>query len=115
MIEDKVKESKISFDEYRIKATNEDIKKLDAKIKPFWWENIPVIGCLAYLIRTTINQQDIDRGLLRKQILKYNLIFLFSTLFVGYGLLRILTPWFLYFIYKIAIKKTKELVEKNDI
>ncbi len=109
------KKEKMSYEEYRIIATKEDIKKLEKRIKPFWWENIVIIGCILYEIRLEIQQMDIDRGALRKEILKYNIIFVFALLGIIYVILTIITPWFRYSIYKIAINKTNDRIEKNDI
>ena len=106
---------KMNFEEYKIKATKDDVEKLEKKIKIFWWENIPVIGCIIYIIRMGVNQQDIDRGILRKQIVIYNLIFTFALLFYIHLLLSLITPWYTNAIYKEAIKKTKEKIKERDL
>ena len=106
---------KISYSEYRILATEEDIKKFSGKMKPFWWENIPIIGGLIYMIRMFINQMDIDRGTLKKQIFIYHIIFMFCFLMYIYTLLSLITPWYTYSIYKLGVNKTKIKLANNDI
>ncbi|AGM26136.1 hypothetical protein SSYRP_v1c05460 [Spiroplasma syrphidicola EA-1] len=101
-------EAKMSFQEYKILVTKDDIIKFEKNLKPFWWENIPVIGTTIYAIRTGIKQSEIDRGLLRKEITVAYTIFVFAFLIYLYGLLYLLTPWFGYWINRTGLKRAKK-------
>ncbi len=92
-----------TYDEYKIKAIKEDVKRLESHLKPFWFENVPLIGSIFYVKRIQYHIRDIDRGLLRKNLAKYAIIW-FPLIIITY----FITPWFNYYVSKKAIKKTKE-------
>ena len=107
--------AKMNFAEYKEIVTKDDIKKLEKNIKPFWWENFPVLGAWVYSTRTQMRVAEIDRGLLRKNLYIIHLIFVFAFLIALYGILFNLTPWFHYAILKSAIKRTKKKMHNQNL
>ena len=86
----------LSFSEYKQQANADDIQKMIKGLKPKWWENIPLLGTtIFYRFRLRIILASIDRGL--------------YSIFVGYLLLFILTPWFPYLISLHALKNAQEI------
>ena len=108
-------DNKMTFSEYKIRATKNDVQQLSRVYKPYWWENIVVIGPMIYHIRMGIEVAGIDRGPLRRQITKWNVIFTFALLIYIYSVIMLLTPWLMYGILKISITKTNELIDKKDL
>ena len=107
--------TKISFSEYKIKATQADVASMKAHMKPKAWENIPVIGAIIYIIRMQYRIMGIDRGPLRQQIWKWNLIFVLAMLLYIHVAVMILTPWLLYAQLEVAINQTENMIKKNNL
>ncbi len=106
---------KINFKEYRILATAGDIEMMKKNLKPHIWENIPFIGCLCYIIRMTLKNSNIDRGPLRREMVKYRLILMASTLLIWGDLILFVTPWLLYLPIKLAVNKVQSQLDNNEI
>ncbi len=111
----KTKDERFTYEQYRVKATENDVEKMKKNLKPYWWENFPVLGAIIYSIRISLKSMDIDRGTLRKQILKWNYIFMICGLFYIYFAFTILTPWCLYLVHYKAIKSTEALIKTKEL
>lgn len=100
------------FEEYKRRIVNEDIKKVEINYKIRWFEWFPVLGAIFYLLRMGILFQSINRGLLRKNITKYQLYLQFGTIFI-YNSLLIFLPCFMYFVINLGLKNTKKELAEN--
>ncbi len=107
-------DKKMNYKETRKAEVTNHIAEIRQDLKPHIWENIPLVGCVGYLVRMISHKKNIGNGVLRKQMSKYQLIFTFSTIFI-YNLLTILTPWALYGVAKYALCKTEKLVDNDQI
>ncbi len=107
-------DKKMSYREYKQLATANDVAKMRVNLKPRIWENIPLIGCIGYLIRITLKKSDIDRGPLRREMTKYQIIMMFCTIFI-FNYIVLLTPWMFYLVAKLAVDKTERLLNSDQI
>ncbi len=103
---------KLNFKEYKHQSTICDVERMQKNLKPYVWENVPIFGCFAYMIRIALKNSDIDHGTLRREIVKYQIIFIFCLLPL-FTLTMLITPWFLYMIHALAIKRTKVILNNN--
>ncbi len=106
---------KISFNQYKREATINDIQTMQVGLKPRHWENIPIVGCFGYMVRIALRNSAIDRGPLRREIVKFQMIFTFGMLPPIFGLCCMLTPWLLYAPHALALKRTKEIIAKDEL
>ena len=94
------------FIQFKKEIVEDDVKSLEESYKIRWYEWIPVFGAIAYLCRMTIDIGGINRGKLRKYIIKYHLLtFLFTLTIFHYVI--IINPYPYYLILSTAIKKLK--------
>ena len=108
-------DQKISFKQYKTLATQEDVNRFKQKMRPHWWENIFIIGSIIYEIRVGFLYMMIDRGPLRRNILKWELIFQFATLFLIRYVVAFVSPWPKYWMLKLAIKDTENMIAQDAI
>ncbi len=109
------KQPHISFQEYKRQATIEDLETMKQQMVPHRWEHIPIVGAIFYAIRMEVVNSGINRGPLRRQIVKLKVIFLFSMLFYFFVLVLMLTPTFIYKIHKMAVEKTQKLIDNDEL
>ncbi len=101
---------------YKNKHKNLDFFKaelLDLKkyAKPHWWENLPIIGSIEYMIRMQNKDRNVKNNELHQTLMSYRWKFVMATLILGFILLILITPWFVYLIHILAIKKINKKLE----
>lgn len=108
-----MKNNKEIFEQFKKDIVIDDVDKLKQTYKIRVYEWIPIIGAILYLLRMAINIAGINRGLLRKNITYFHILFVFCTIFIWHYLM-IFLPIFYYIILNLSISKTiNDLKYKN--
>lgn len=109
-----VSDKNMSFEEYKLRSTAEDIEKLTSSSKIKGWEYIPLIGAFAYMMRSNLAIYSVNRGILREIFFKQQFIFMCVGLFYISALLLLISPIFQKWILGKTIIKAKDFLI-NDV
>lgn len=100
----------VSFEEYKLRTTLEDIEKLEENCKIKKWEFIPIVGAFAYMMRSNFAIYGTDRGVIREIFFKQQFIFICIGLFYVTALILLITPLLQRMIMRKTIVKTKDFL-----
>ncbi len=110
-----VENNDIDFATERILRTTGDIEMMRENLKPYIWENIPLLGCYCYIFRIFFKEFSMDRKRpLRREIHKTRVAFMFITMFL-WSVIVMFTPWLLYLTIKSAVDEVQIKLDNNKI
>ncbi len=105
----------ITLKESIIISTINDVEMMRQNLKPYIWENIPIIGSYCYLFRIAAKaSRMIRRQPLRREINRCIFVFMAMSAFL-WSFIILVTPWSLHLIIKLAVDQVQNNLDQGKI